>query len=168
MQLSEMTKHEGGRYHDGERFLPWYTSPCLEWLITLNLNGRMVYEFGVGDSTAWYRSRGAVTAGVDSNFEYAQKFNAMYGRNQEEYLGFINFLDLPYDIIIVDGSYRDECAGVAWKHLKIGGYLILDNWEQASVEPSWPKTKKIIHGREQELFVEFGHYDPWQTLVVKK
>ena len=32
-----------------------------------------------------------------------------------------------FDIIIIDGSYRSECAKVAVKKLKPGGMIVLDN-----------------------------------------
>lgn len=173
MKLSEMTKHEGGRYHDGSNFLPWYSSPCLEWLMTLDLQDRKVFEFGVGDSTTWYKSRGAITAGVDSNEKYVHQHCAWHGDDEAHYLRSIGFIskecfDLLFDIVIIDGDYRDKCTEEALKYLKPGGYLIIDNWKQATVEPDWPITEKLIEGMEQTLYLEPNHWDKWGTLVVKK
>lgn len=172
MLLVEMTKHEGGRYHDGERFLPWYTSPCLEWLMTLDLKDKRVFEFGVGDSTLWYRSQGAITSGVDSNYSWASKLCSWHGEDEEHYLSSIGILAqeylLPFDIVINDGDYRDKCTEQALNNLKPGGYLIIDNWMQPTVQPTWPLTEKLIEGMPIKLYYEPNHWDKWCTAVVTK
>lgn len=171
MLLETMTKHEGGRYHDGITFLPWYTSPCLEWLMTLDLKDKRIFEFGVGDSTLWYRSKGAYTSGVDSNYSWASKLCAWHGEDEEHYLRSIGVLAqeylLPFDIVINDGDYRDECTEQGLKYLKPGGYLIIDNYRQPSVQADWPLTDKLIEGMPITIYKEPTHYD-WQTAVITK
>jgi predicted O-methyltransferase YrrM len=174
MLLAEMTKHEGGRYHDGERFLPWYTSPCLEWLLTLDLKDKKIFEFGVGDSTAWYRSKDAYVRGVENNPEWAKKAGAIEAHCTGNYVSAVGECGGDYtgklpswDIIIVDGIWRDDCAVHGWKFLKPGGYMILDNWMQPSVEIEWSQTVELIKGKDRVLYEEPGHYD-WCTLVVRK
>lgn len=169
MKLSEMTKHEGGRYHDGDRFLPWYSSPCLEWLMTLDLKDKKVFEFGVGDSTTWYKSKGAIMAGVDSNEKYVHQHCAWHGDDEAHYLRSISVLSKGnlFDLVVIDGDYRDKCTEEALKYLRPGGYLIIDNFEQPSVEEFWPLTRKLIEGMPITIYKEPDHYD-WQTAVVTK
>lgn len=163
---------EGGRRIDDNGFvMPWYTSPCLEWLQTLDLSGKNIFEFGVGDSTLWYRSKGAKTSGVDSNEYWVHKVCAWHGDDKEHYLRSIVVLADEYkclfDIVVIDGDYRDECTEHALKHLKHGGYLIIDNWMQPSVEMNWSKTEKLIEGMPITVYKEPEHYD-WQTAVIQK
>lgn len=175
MLLAAMTKHEGGRYHDGEHFLPWYTGPCLEWLMTLDFEEKWVYEFGIGDSTLWYKNRGAVLMGVDSNLDWVINIGCIIGcwhahvLNKEVYINLIEVLrDNLFDLVIIDGDYRDECTKNALKHLKPGGYLIIDNWDQSTVCPDWPLTKKLIEGMPIKLYYEPDHWDKWCTAVIQK
>lgn len=175
MLLEAMTKHEGGRYHDGERFLPWYTSPCLEWLMKLDLVGKKVFEYGTGDSTKWYSSQGADVYGVDSEAKWLPEcadLDALGFRITDDEKLYISYNpimgDAAFDIVAIDGLYRDKCTKYALHRLRPGGYLIIDNYKQPSVQMDWPETDKLIEGMEQTLYKEPGHYDGWQTLVVRK
>lgn len=176
---------EGGRWFDTNLncVAPWYTTPCLEWLMTLDLKDKRVFEFGVGDSTLWYRSQGAITSGVDSNYSWASKVCAWHGENEEHYLQSISVLaqevqrhryQTPqpltkelFDIVINDGDYRDKCTEQALNNLKPGGYLIIDNFLQPSVQEFWPLTDKLIEGMPITIYKEPSHYD-WVTAVITK
>lgn len=169
MKLDQMTKLEGGRYQDVDGcILPWYTSPCLEWLMTLDLKGKYIYEFGVGHSTLWYAIKGAHVYGVDSDKEWSDKCAAYHAGDEQLYTNAITCMwGLRFDIIIIDGLYRDQCTRNALEYLKQGGYLIIDNWKQPSVEPEWPLTEKLIEGMPITIYKEPEHYD-WVTAVVQK
>lgn len=160
---------EGGRKRDPKTGLifPWYTWPCLEWLDGLDLSGKLIYEFGVGDSTQWYRKRGAKVTGVDSDYMWASVAQVSYLINQDEYTGSMVFGRM-YDIVCVDGDYRDNCTEPALRHLKSGGYLIIDNYHQPSVEPNdWHLTDKLIEGMPITIYKQPNHPD-WQTAVITK
>lgn len=158
--------------------MPWYTRPCLEWLDTLDLNGKRVFEYGVGNSTRWYAYRGTKVFGVDSSpqwQEYAEQFGTItmtidkevylydiYGASHNHDFG---HTDEYFDIVVIDGLYRDECTEHALNCLKPGGILIIDNWEQPSVEPNdWTQTKELIKDMKQIFYKEPTHPD-WKTLV---
>lgn len=150
--------------------MPWYTRPCLEWLVTLDLKGKDIFEYGCGNSTLWYRSKGANVVGIDDNIEWAEKAGVYYVNNKffplEAYVEPISDHAKLFDIVVVDGSYRDECAAKALKFIKPGGFLIIDNWEQPSVEPNvWTKTKELIKDLRQTVYKEPTHAD-WHSLVV--
>lgn len=153
--------------------MPWLTRPCLEWLDTLDLKGKRVFEYGVGHSTQWYKRRGTECFGVDSNLDWVKKADpfgeVFYADNEQDYLYEIyapsNFVYL-FDLVIIDGDHRDECTEHALKCLKPGGILIIDNWEQPSVEPNdWTRTKELINDMKQVVYKEPTHPD-WKTLVV--
>src|SRR5262245_21397324 len=37
--------------------IPWYTFPCLQFLMSRNLGGIRVLEFGAGNSTLWWATK---------------------------------------------------------------------------------------------------------------
>lgn len=149
---------------------PWYTGPCLEWLVSLDLKGKRVFEYGVGESTFWYKEKGVTNIwGVDTNEEWARRTLSMHRDNVEGYVDSIKegFVWGAFDIVVVDGVWRDECTEHALKALKPGGFLIIDNYKQPSVQAEWPLTDRLIEGMDVTYYKEPDHQD-WQTIVVIK
>lgn len=148
---------------------PWYTGPCLEWLDTLDLEGKRVFEYGVGESTHWYKCHGATIWGIDSDVQWAYKTGSMHSDKQEAYIRSISegLVWGAFDIVIIDGVWRDECTEHALKALKPGGFLIIDNYKQPSVQAEWPLTERLIEGMDVTSYKQPGHED-WQTIVVRK
>lgn len=149
--------------------MPWYTRPCLKWLKTLDLKGKKIFEYGVGHSTKWYKYRGALTCGVDSNKEWADLAGCDYincdsDGGQSAYITSIEQHG-DFEIICIDGIFRDECTELALRHIKRGGFIIIDNYKQPSVQEHWPITEVLITGMNTVLYKEPKHYD-WQTLVI--
>lgn len=148
--------------------MPWYTRPCLEWLKTIDLKGKKIFEYGVGYSTKWYESMGAIVWGVDDNKEWADKMNVSHQTNKHNYLQTITCFPKNYkfDIICIDGVFRDECAFYALGHIKKGGYIIIDNYKQATADlANWPLTEALIKDLDVKFYKEPTHED-WQTIVI--
>lgn len=162
-----MKEIEGWQTVDDESGLnmPWYTRPCLEWLQTIDLKGKKVFEYGVGNSTTWYKSKGAICDGVDSNAYWAGLAGALFFQDKKRYLDAINFQPYNYDIIVIDGLYRDYCLKFALDKIVKGGYIICDNYKQSEVEPDWPLTEQMIKDFDYVIYKEPKHYD-WSTLVI--
>lgn len=151
---------------DKGRMMPWYTRPCLEWLITLPLDKMSVFEYGCGDSTKWYDAIGAMTFGVDHSSKWLPMSCGHKLRSQSyDYTGLISYFCRDFDLVVIDGLYRDDCTWYALKHLAPGGYLIADNFEQLSCElPDWPKTRELTKHLPLTLYKEPTHQD-WVTAV---
>lgn len=158
----------GWVYHDmdGVR-MPWYTLPCLEWLDGLNLKDKYVFEYGLGWSTDWFEIRKAIVFGVESNPDW---------RISKRGFTFHNEIDLytkailnyeQFDIICIDGIYRDDCTEYALAKLKKGGFLICDNFEQPEVEPDWPKTRELTKDMKVVFYKQPDH-PTWVTVVFQK
>ena len=145
--------------------MPWYTRPALEWLDKQNLRGKLVFEYGCGASSLWYLSRGCVVNGVDTKREWCfhgQKITA----DRQAYTFLPNIPD--FDIIAIDGDFRDDCTEFALRALRSGGFLIIDNYKQATADLlDWPKTDALIKNMDQWLYKEESHED-WKTLIVRK
>lgn len=161
------------RYFDVQLNMPypWYTRPCLEWLETIDLKDKRVFEYGVGHSTLWYKEKGvAVIWGVDTDETWATKSLAMHRTNEKDYAASIleGYVWGPFDIVVIDGAWRDDCTLSAMAALKSGGYLIIDNYKQKSADlEHWPLTEKLIEGMDVTYYKEPEHQD-WQTIVVRK
>jgi hypothetical protein len=160
----------GWRYLDTSNNLmyPWYTFGCLEWLNTLDLSDMSVFEYGCGTSTLWWNSKVKKCKGVDNNLKWA---NGCYVPLLED--GSIDkkkyteaCLGETYDIIIIDGIYRNECVPFALQSIKNGGYLIWDNWDQVSVSEHEPsqEAKFLLNKYECKVYKEPNHID-WKTAV---
>lgn len=161
-----MTEIEGWQTLDDNGIkMPWYTRPCLEWLESIDLKGKKVFEYGVGYSTLWFRSKGATVFGVDNNPKYSQLTGTkLVESNKIGYIKSIYDYE-PFDIISVDGLYRDECTQYALQRIKKGGFIILDNYKQTEVEPYWPVTEELIKELDYIIYKEPTHLD-WSTLVI--
>lgn len=168
-------KLEGGRRIDPDNglIMPWYTSPCLEWLKSLDLKDKLIWEYGVGDSTLWYRKIGAFVYGVDlvekwSRHAFEGVCDIVIPTDKQEYIESSTYSGKLSDIVIIDGDYRDDCTEYALKSLKPGGYLIIDNYKQKSADlEHWPLTEKLIEGMPITIYKEPDHED-WQTAVITK
>jgi predicted O-methyltransferase YrrM len=148
--------------------MPWYVRPFLEILDTWDLKGKIIFEYGSGYSSLWFRSRGATVYGVDSNETWANLSGARFCDDKQAYLDSINWVIPHFDIVVIDGIYRDECTKYALNKLNPEGILIIDNWDQPSAEPNeWLETKELIKGLKMEVYKEPEHED-WKTAVITK
>lgn len=152
---------------------PWYTRPCLEWLDKLPIHEMRVFEYGVGVSSLWYKSRGCeILGGVDSNQVWVWLRNQHIAEGKDWYIKGCEIWDEltdshieEWDLIIIDGDFRDDCTEHALKHLKKGGFLICDNFEQASADlKDWPKTRELTKNLPVTFYKEPEHQD-WVTAV---
>lgn len=146
--------------------MPWYTRPCLEWLEKLDLKNKAVFEYGCGLSSFWYNRVGAIAYGVDHDPKWIQEMCGYWCTDDKKaYLEFIGRWKKKYDLVIIDGIYRDDCTEFALKYLAPGGYLIADNFEQPSADlADWPKTRELTRNLPLTIYKEPDHID-WQTAV---
>lgn len=147
---------------------PWYTKPALEVIDKLILRKKRIFEYGCGLSTEWFRAKGAKVFGVDTNMEWATSESIKHEPCFPAYVDYIEKCGTYcFDIVVIDGSWRDECTEKALKYLKVGGLLIIDNYMQPSVEMNWEKTNRLIEGMNYKVYKEPEHED-WQTLILRK
>lgn len=114
--------------------IPWYTYPALEYIKQLDFSDKQVFEYGSGNSTIFWSKIAKKVVSIENNPEWYKKTISKVDKNTEiklivsdalytqEILGYGNF-----DIIVVDGTCRLECAKAAINRLNPGGMIILDN-----------------------------------------
>lgn len=114
--------------------LPWYTYSAIEYIKQLDFSEREVFEYGSGNSTIFWSKLAKRVVSIENNREWYEIVSQNISQNVEiklikddaayiqEILQHENF-----DVIVVDGSHRLDCATTAVNRLKPGGFIILDN-----------------------------------------
>jgi hypothetical protein len=120
----------------GGRPVPWYTYPAIAWLDRLALQGARVFEWGLGNSTLYWERRGCLVTSVDDSPQWHARIQrqstatCLLATDQASYVTAPG--QGPYDIVCIDGSWRDECAAHGPSLLEEGGLVIFDNSDRHS------------------------------------
>lgn len=166
----------------------WWTHPFLDHMKTWNLGDKTFLEFGAGLGTAWLRHLCEWVDSIEANPEWAAKaqeqcdihceHNGHIFRPIEPIADGVpeniaRYFELipperQYDIISVDGIFRNECLQWALDHFKgRGGILIADNWQQDYVWIS-PAAEELMKPYPIHRFYQPGHTNhegrPWNTV----
>lgn len=115
--------------------IPWYTYPAIEFLVQLDFTNNTVFEYGSGYSTLFWGGRSKKVISIEDNEEWYNKISENKSENinvelildKDSYIKAIRNYDEKFSIIVIDGSYRYECAKEAVGKLEPGGMIILDN-----------------------------------------
>lgn len=141
--------------------LPWFTYPAIEYLNQLNLKEYNVLEWGCGNSTKYFSARTNSITSIESNPEWFKKIKNIEEVNseiylketKEEYTRFPTTLTKKFDIIIIDGIYRDECVNTAIGLHNKKCFIILDNADR------YPDLCKILRDSNY-LEIDFHGFGP--------
>lgn len=165
----------------------WWTHPCLDVINTWDLTGKRWLEFGAGLGTASLRQKCKWVDSIEANSEWANKA-ADYCNQNNLLNGIIYSADLPdgiqelkdayfslipdgeYDIVSVDGIWRNECLQWALDHFKgRDGILVVDNLDQDFVWIS-PAANELMAPYPCEIYYQPGHINhegkPWNTRIL--
>jgi hypothetical protein len=151
--------------------LPWYTYPAIEYFQQLDFSKCDIFEYGSGNSSKFWSQRAQTITSVESDPNWYESSNNDLCRNQKlflmtekpEYINSIHINNCLFDLIIIDGLYRFNCAMEAVKRIKKGGLIILDNSDW------WPNTAKLLRdaGFNQIDFIGPGPLNSyaWSTSI---
>ena len=141
--------------------IPWYSYPSIEYLLNIDFSQKFVFEYGSGNSSAFWAQRCRKIVSVEDNKDWHETVSADLYPNQsilliqgrDEYVSSLAVCGGRPDVIIVDGSHRFACAEAAIQFLAPGGMIILDNSD-------WhPKTAAVL--RTSGLIqVDFTGFNP--------
>lgn len=115
--------------------VPWYTYPAIEYLDTINLESLRVFEYGSGNSSLYFARRGAKVDSVEHDsgwfdqmiFKSACLNSIVLRQTKEAYVKSIAETKDIFDIIIIDGRWRESCQEASISYLSSAGWIILDN-----------------------------------------
>lgn len=125
--------------------IPWYTYPAIEFLCHRDFSSKIILEFGGGISTLWWSARARSVLTFENDAEWHSKLSRRISSNVD--LKFVDpnvsrvafsdqisrmlatFPEKAFDVIIVDGLFREEMMIIAQKHCQDTGVIIVDNAE---------------------------------------
>jgi len=92
-----------------------------------------------------------------TNIEYSLK-------SPEDYIAVKDFPDAFFDLVLVDGLYRDQCAKTALRKVKDGRYIYLDNSDVPYGEFQMAKQTLLSASEDTRYFIDFY---PFQIAVAE-
>lgn len=114
--------------------IPWYTYSAIEYVNSLDLKDCEIFEYGSGMGSMYWSRKSKSIISVESDPSWyktglkriASNSKLILESDPNRYPEVINRFG-KFDIVIIDGIERLECAKQSIKHLKTGGMIILDN-----------------------------------------
>jgi hypothetical protein len=150
--------------------IPWYTYPAIEYLSSLDFSKCSVLEFGSGGSSIWWEGKAKSVLAVEHKKEWAdtlqknasEKLRIVFAGNESEYLNAGS--GRKFDVIVIDGVWRQKCVEMIPSLLNEDGIVILDNSDW------YPKAAKDLREQYNLLQVDFHGFGPindytWTTSV---
>jgi predicted O-methyltransferase YrrM len=120
--------------------LPWYTYAAIAFLATRVRKDLEVFEFGSGNSTLWWADRVASVTSVEHLAEWAAIVRPDLPDNAQvqivpleadgDYARAALTSGRLFDVIVIHGRDRINCARHSLSALKPGGVMIWDNTER--------------------------------------
>lgn len=117
--------------------IPWFTYSSIHFLNQKINNSMSVFEFGSGNSTIWFASKVKEVVSIEHDSKYFSEVKnkllsfsnvdyrlAKLGKDYHQQV--LNFNN-KFDIIIIDGRERVQCAINCIQALKEDGVIIWDN-----------------------------------------
>lgn len=152
--------------------IPWYTYPAIEYFNQWNVRGLRIFEFGSGNSSLFWAHKGARVWSVERDpkwYEIMKSRSAhleglFLRQTAAEYAAAIESVGGQFDLIIIDGAWRNECAAAALPHLGAGGVVVLDNSDWYTDVAGFVRSKGFFQ-------VDFNGFGPineycWTTSIL--
>lgn len=151
--------------------IPWYTYPCIEYLNNIDFHNKKVFEYGSGNSSGFWARKSQSILSVEDDEDWYENVLSEAIDNQtiilkEQKKDYVSCLDKKFDVIIIDGKHRLECAKHAIQFVNSGGIIILDNSERKEEKVA----AKYIRKNFECLQVDFHGFGPindytWTTSI---
>lgn len=116
--------------------IPWYTYPAIEFIENKIDSDFCIFEYGSGNSSLWWSKRVTQVISIENDANWFNYIKENMPSNVELYLieddleyasAILEYEDHLFDVIIVDGSNRNQCAEFAISKVKDQGFIIFDN-----------------------------------------
>ncbi|MFB0534673.1 MAG: FkbM family methyltransferase [Anaerolineae bacterium] len=153
--------------------IPWYTYSFIHFIEPRLKPEFRVFEYGCGNSTIWYARRVKGIVAVEHDIQWAAKVTAILPANARAILkdpneGYVQEIDQHglFDIVVIDGVKRVECAPAALGHLKVDGVVV---WDNSDLEKYSEGLKLFTdHGFREIAFNGMGPINTysWRTSIL--
>lgn len=131
--------------------IPWYTYPAIEYLKQIDFSDKRVFEFGSGNSSLFWSNVAKEVTSVEDNEEWyksRKKFEKenlkLLYKTEDDYVNSILEIEGRFDVIVIDGPFRNECCKVALKKIKENSLIILDNTDWSTKFDEFAEAVKIL------------------------
>lgn len=148
--------------------IPWYTYPAIEYISQFDYHDKKVFEFGTGYSSMYWAKRAQKVISIEDKPEWFAKFSQEFSapnwqmRYCDEKQGYEDTIlqdGEKYEVIVIDGKRRAECAEKAVQCLADGGMIILDDSDRVNTSLEYYNAIKIL--RQADLLqVDFYGFCP--------
>jgi hypothetical protein len=138
VQLQESVDYDGSP-------LPWITYPAIEYLSSLDLSDKKIFEWGCGNGSRFFATRAKKVVSVERNLEWAEKISSYRHSNLEivvepDLVKNVEVIahrpEAPFDVVIIDDELRDKCCEIAIDFLAENGLIIVDNTDHTALGAS--------------------------------
>jgi hypothetical protein len=156
--------------------VPWMTYPAIRFLESRLSKSMEVFEFGAGNSTLWWADRVDRVDSCEHDAQWYVRTQARLPGNASvthrdldtdgDYCRAVGATQRAYDIVVIDGRDRVNCAQQSLGALKPAGVLIWDN----SDRPEFEEGLRLLtrHGFRSLDFEGLGPVNPypWMTSIL--
>jgi hypothetical protein len=142
--------------------IPWYTYPAIEFLSQFDYSTLKLLEFGMGNSSIFWSKRCKHITCIEHRKEWFEQINlsikpsntSLFLKDENTYTDICENGE-TFDIVIIDGIKRTECAKNISKCLKFEtGMVILDNSDW------YPETSEYLRNELKLNQIDFFGFGP--------
>jgi hypothetical protein len=142
--------------------IPWYTYPAIEYLSQFDYSSYQILEFGMGNSSIFWSKRCKHITCIEHRIEWFEQINSSINqtnttlllKDEITYTEICNKIE-TFDIVIIDGIKRTDCAKNIAKCLKPEtGMVIMDNSDW------YPETSKYLRDELNLNQIDFFGFGP--------
>ena len=157
--------------------VPWLAWPCVDYLSEYVTPQHKVFEWGGGGSTVFFLKKGCALTTIESNEGWRDQLRAgidsenstrwdlrfvpadsSNAPGQQDYINSVSSGG-PWDVVLVDGWNRPECAARAREWVRPGGILVFDNTDK----PKYSSVPELFAGWTRKEFRGLGPARSWTT-----
>lgn len=148
--------------------IPWYTYPAIEYLSQFDYAQKEIFEFGCGNSSLFWANRAQFVTSIEDNTVWYEKWKKEFHKDNldirwrdegEDYYNAVFEDKKKYDVIIIDGKRRADCAQTAIKALNFGGLIILDDSDRINTSLEYRNAVSALKSADL-LQVDFYGFCP--------
>lgn len=116
--------------------IPWITYAAIDFLDTVVKPDWNVFEWGSGFSTMWWSTKVKSVLAAEDSLDWQKEVSkglppnakVMFGGNVQDYLDVYRNAPVDkFDVVVIDGTFRADCAKIACDKLAEGGIILFDN-----------------------------------------
>lgn len=141
--------------------IPWFSYPSIDFIKSRLNKNMIVFEYGYGGSSQWFAEKVLKIYSVEHNKEWIEIMNPFkkdnmsvalceipenckhldydtlaFFNDSNKYTKDVEVHNEKFDIIIIDGIFRNICTEKSISFLKDDGIFILDNTDLLKINPS--------------------------------